>query len=315
MKFERVALFGFSPEDLRAPPGAELERELRLRANAVVVAASVEALADADALVLALGQAADRSLFERARNLEYVGIFGTDQGRVDVEAARARGIVVRNVPGYSTDSVAEFAVATLLERFRRLDDAKARARKRDLADGPGGTTLRGKRLGVLGLGRIGQRVAEIARRGFDAEVIYWSRTRRPEIERSLGIVWRDSPALAVDADAVAVHLPLTPATSGLFGRQVFESVRAGAVWVHLSPLELVVLEALEAGLASGRFEFVFDHADELEPAWLERLVRYPGAVPYPPVACTTDTARARKLRLFLDDVDAFLAGGETAGGR
>jgi phosphoglycerate dehydrogenase-like enzyme len=308
-KFDTLALFGFTEADLVAPLGAELERALRLRARAVVVASVAAELGDADALVLQLGTAADRSVLERASRLRYLGIFGTDQARVDVAFAASRGITVKNVPGYSTESVAEFAIAALLERLRALDEEKARARAGNLADGPGGAVLRNKTLGIVGLGRIGTRVAEIARRGFGSEVAYFSRTRRPELERSLGLFYRELLALAAESSVVFVHLPLTEATAGLLDRALLEKTPPGAIWIHLSPLELLDLDALDERLARGDFGFVFDHGDELEAATLTRLARHPGAVAYPPVACNTEAARAEKLRLFLSDVDAFLAEG------
>jgi lactate dehydrogenase-like 2-hydroxyacid dehydrogenase len=307
MKFERLGFYGFSSDDLRGEAVTALMSELRTRAEVVDVASGAEDLGSVEALIVQLGAPVDAAVFERAPRLRYLGVFGTDRSRVDLEAAAARGIVVTNVPGYSTDSVAEFVVATLLERFRRLEEEKSRARKGDLGDGPGGTTLGSKRIGIIGFGRIGQRLAGILRRGFGSDVAYFSRTRRPELERELGVIAMDLPSLAERSDAVAVHLPLTPETAGIVDRDVLRRTPANALWIQLSPMELIDLDALDERLSRGDFGFVFDHADELDPASLERLVRHPGAMPYPPVACNTDAARAEKLRLFLENMDEFLA--------
>jgi phosphoglycerate dehydrogenase-like enzyme len=306
MKFERLGLYGFSSDDLRGEAVTALTKELRTRAEVVDVASAD--LGSVDALIVQLGVPVGGALFERATRLRYLGVFGTDRSRVDLEAASARGIVVTNVPGYSTDSVAEFVVATLLERFRRLEEEKSRAKKGDLGDGPGGTTLGSKRVGIIGFGRIGQRLAGILRHGFGSDVAYFSRTRRPELEHRLGVVAMDLASLAERSDAVAIHLPLTPETAGILDRNVFCRTPASALWIQLSPMELVDLDALDERLARGDFGFVFDHADELDPSALERLVRHPGATPYPPVACNTDAARAEKLSLFLRNMDEFLAG-------
>src|SRR5207244_344459 len=113
--------------------------------------------------------------------------------------------------------------------------------------------------------------AEIARRGFGATVSYWSRTRRRDLEDSLGIGWLELPSLLADAEVLAVHLPLSKETERLFDGPLLEQIRGGAVLLSLSPMPLFDLAALESRLARGDLTFIFDHGDELAPGALAAL--------------------------------------------
>jgi phosphoglycerate dehydrogenase-like enzyme len=297
-QLDRLALVGF--DDVPAGLREALERRAR----------QVETTLDeaSDALLVALGTPVDEALLARAPRLRYVGVYGTDHARVDVAAARAHGITVTNVPGYSTDSVAELALALLTEHMRGLGRARAQARTRDFDAAEGGTIVRGKAFGVIGLGRIGRRTAELARQGYRAEVAYFSRTRRPELEHELGLAFRTLPELLASCELIAIHLPLTTSTRGLLDRERIDRIRPGALVVNLSPMELFDLRALDDRLARGDLTLFFDHADELGEAELTRLTRHAGAVPYPAIGCTTVEAERERRRIALANLDAFLDG-------
>lgn len=296
MRFRRIVTIDvaerdLAPEDWRAI--AELGDEVvRCRAADADLEGRVH---EADALIVQLGVPVTPALLDAAPRLRYVGVFGTSTGRIDEETSR-RGIVVRNVPGFSTQAVAELAIGIVLDHLRDLSGARARAAHGDL-DEPrsAGGELRGRRVGIVGLGAIGQRVAEIAGRGFGAEVRYWSRTRRPD----------DAPPfLALDAllagsDVVTVHTALAPETRGLLDARRLALVAKGALLVHLAPLELLDLSALVERVGTGTLAFVTDHGDEASPSELACLRALPGCTLYPPIGYgTREAVAARRAGLI-----------------
>lgn len=225
-------------------------------------------LAQADTLLVQLGVTVDRALLDRAPQLRYVGVFGTSMGRIDRAECAARGIVVGNVPGFSTEAVAELAVAITLDHLRGLTDARTRAARGDLAEAPHvGRELRDLNVGIVGMGAIGTRVASILGAGFGADVRHWSRTARAE--HAAHAMTLD--ALLTRSEVVSVHVALTEETRGLLDRTRVAQIPRGALLVHLSPLELLDLDALVERLRVGSLWLATNHGDELAPETLALL--------------------------------------------
>jgi len=248
-------------------------------------------LADADAVLVQLGVSVDRALLAHAPKLRYVGVFGTSMGRIDLAACAARGVVVRNVPGFSTEAVAELAVAITLDHLRGLTDARGRAARGDLAEAPHvGRELRDLHVGIVGMGAIGSRVASILGAGFGADVRHWSRTARAE--HAAHAMTLD--ALLTRSEVVSVHVALTEETRGLLDRTRVAQIPRGALLVHLSPLELLDLDALVERLRVGSLWLATDHGDELAPETLALLRSLDHCILYPPIGYATDRARTAR---------------------
>jgi lactate dehydrogenase-like 2-hydroxyacid dehydrogenase len=167
---------------------------------------------------------------------------------IDVRAATARGIRVTNTPGTLTNSVAEFTVGQLLNARRRLTQYTnafmrgqhgTETKQRDLA----GTTV-----GIIGLGAIGSRIAQILRAGFNCPVIYFSRTRKADLEQQLGIKYAPLDDLAGAADALVVMTPGNETTTNLVGQTVFSTMKAGSLVVNTARPAIVNPQGLLAAL-------------------------------------------------------------------
>ena len=175
-------------------------------------------LKDADCLLLKVGMVADKAAIDSMPRLKYIGINGTAFGRIDVAYAKKKSIAVCNVPGYATESVAEFVFAALLENLREVTRAKIQAQTGNFSESSyTGTEIKGKTFGVIGLGRIGGRVAELAK-GFGANVVYWSHKRKTEAEKA-GIKYTDADTLIRTSDIISLHMSFNPETKGFLGRQ------------------------------------------------------------------------------------------------
>ncbi|MFT3973643.1 MAG: 2-hydroxyacid dehydrogenase [Amaricoccus sp.] len=169
---------------------------------------------------------------------------------VDIAAAARLGVVVVRVPAYSPHAVAEFTVAMLLALDRNIPRAWARVRENNYAlDGLIGRNLHGRRVGVIGTGKIGAIVARILKLGFGCEVVASDPFENPEVT-ALGIPYVPRAEVVAGSDVVTLHCPLTPDTRHLIDAAAIESARPGFFLVNTSRGALVDTRALIAGLKS-----------------------------------------------------------------
>jgi len=172
---------------------------------------------------------------------------GAGYDTIDVEGAADRGIFVANCPGKNSVAVAELTMGLILSLDRRLPDNVADARagqwnKKEYAQAAG---LKGRTLGIIGLGNIGSEVVKRAT-AFDLDVIAWSRSLTPEAaEEEMGIGYRESPeAVAGDASIVSLHVASTPETENLADRSFFEALPEGAIFINTTRAAVVDEDAL-----------------------------------------------------------------------
>lgn len=173
MKFNKILVTGFSQSNL----DENVWNKIREIAEVVVF----KFASDADCLLSRFNKV-DKELIDSLPQLKYIGILATGSATVDCAYANSKGIIVCNIPGYATESVAQYTFAIILEHLHDLEKAKQVARQGDFSgDGFSATEIKGKTFGIVGMGRIGIRVAEIAM-AFGAKVICWSRNRKEDIE-------------------------------------------------------------------------------------------------------------------------------------
>ena len=192
---------------------------------------------------------------------------GAGVNTIDLKKASEKGVYVANCPGKNTDAVAELAIGLLIAADRRIPDAlidlrAGKWRKKEYGKARG---LKGRTLGIVGLGNIGAAVARRAR-GLEMNVICWSRSLTPEKAKALGIGFCTSlHELAEQADAVSVHLALSKETRGLINGDFFGAMKKGALFVNTARSEVVDVAALKDTLRSGKIRAASD-VFENEPA-------------------------------------------------
>ena len=171
-------------------------------------------LSTADCLLVKLGATVNKETMDNAPNLKYIGMFGTGYGRIDTQYATSKDITVCNIAGYSTEDVAEFAFAIILEYIRDLERGKKQAREGNYSESTffNVSEIKDKKFGVIGLGKIGGRIAEIAL-NFGADVRYWSRTRKKEYEMK-GIKYQEIEDILAECDFLSLNLMLNKETEG-----------------------------------------------------------------------------------------------------
>jgi len=313
MKFKKILMVGFGTDDLGAK---EWERVRQMSEAHILIPKDSEKitveLAETDCLLVKLGAAVDKKMMDSAPNLKFIGMFGTGYGRIDTASASEKGITVCNIAGYSTDGVAELVFAFMLENIRDISRAKVQAKKGEYSeDSFSGYEITGKKFGIVGLGRIGQRVASIASAGFNADVSYWSKNRKLQIESSTIKYEENVKNLLSNSDFVSINLAYTPETENFFGSDLISSFKENSVVVNLSPMELLDIDALGARLAKKDFTFILDHSDELTAEQASLLSTYENCIMYPPIGYITDEATIGKKVMFVDNLVNYLEGKPT----
>ncbi len=307
MKFRKILLLGYIKGDL----GEVQEKRLGTLGQEVVMLPkeskdSAKHLVDTDCLLVRLGAIVDREMIDRAPKLKYIGMLGTGYGRIDVVYATKKGITVCNIAGYSTQAVAELVFGMLLEHIRELTRAKLQARGGDYSETTfGGYEIKNKKFGVIGFGRIGQKVAHIADGGFGAQVQYWSKHRKKNAEKK-GIAYKPLETILKECDFISINLALAPQTNGILDKKKIELIKPGAVVVNVAPMELIDIDVLIVRLKRGDIIFILDHSDELAPVDAKKLARLPNCIMYPPIGYITREATQAKLGMFVDNVENFL---------
>jgi D-3-phosphoglycerate dehydrogenase len=248
-------------------------------------------LADADALLVRSATKVTAGLLAAAPRLRIVGRAGTGVDNVDVDAASARGILVVNAPGANSISVAEHACALMLSLARAvpaadraMKDAKWE-KKRFL-----GNELRGKTLGLAGLGRIGQEVAQRAR-AFGMRVVAHDPFIAKDIAQSLGVELMPLDAVCAAADYLSLHLPSTAETRHLFDDARFACCKPGIRIINTARGELVDEEALARAIGSGRVAAAGLDVFETEPPADWSLASLPQVIATPHIAASTEEAQ------------------------
>jgi glyoxylate reductase len=238
--------------------------------------------------------------------LRVVANFGVGYDRIDVEACRARGIVVTNTPGVLDDATADLAFALVLATRRRLVEGDKLVRSGgwtgSWSEGAMAEEVAGSTLGIVGLGRIGSAVARRAR-GFDMRVLY-SQRHRAENELAQ---YRELDALLAESDVVTVHVPLTTETEGLIDARRLALMRDGSCFVNTSRGEVVEEDALVAELVSGRLRAGLDVFSN-EPHVPRALLELPNVVLTPHLGSATRQTREAMTRLVVDNLLAVEQG-------
>ena len=255
------------------------DAKLNLNDTPMPAGALMEAVKTADVLVPTITDEIDSSILAQAGpNLRLIANFGNGVDNIDVQAALARGITVTNTPGVLTDDTADMTMALIMAVARRIPEG-ARLVPDDEWSGWAptfmlGRRITGKRLGIVGMGRIGQAVARRAR-AFGLSIHYHNRRRlSAEVEEGLEATWWDSlDQMLARMDIVSVHCPHTPATYHLLSARRLKLLRPEALVVNTARGEIIDENALarliEAGEIGGAGLDVFEH----EPAVNPRLVK------------------------------------------
>ncbi|RVU36729.1 hypothetical protein EOI86_16310 [Hwanghaeella grinnelliae] len=216
----------------------------------------IDRIGDAEAVILGWRLSAD--VLRAAKNLKVVAFTGIGVGdNVDLDLARSLGIAVCNTPGYADITVAEHTIALMLAAARHIATSDRELKEGLWDQSRSGFDLHGKKLGIVGTGGIGARVASLAK-AFGMEVSAWTANPSPERAAALDLTYTDLNKVFAESDVVSLHLALTPETEGMVTADHLRRMRDGALLVNTARGGVVVEDALMAELTSGRISAALD---------------------------------------------------------
>jgi glyoxylate reductase len=245
--------------------------------------------------------------------LKVIANMAVGYDNIDVEAATERGVVVTNTPEVLNETTADTAFMLLLAAARRLGEAERLLRSGGWdAWGPKqltGPDVWGKRLGVVGFGRIGQALARRTR-GFDMDLVYHDQYRNEGAERELGARYLELDELLRTSDFVSIHTPLTPETTHLIGADELERMKPEAVLVNTSRGPVVDESALADALVEGRIFAAGLDVYEEEPEVHPKLLELENVVLAPHIGSASIETRDKMAALAAENLAAVLRGEE-----
>ncbi len=248
-------------------------------------------------------------MLDAAKSLKVIGRPGVGVDNVDLQAATRRGVIVMNSPGGNLISTAELALSLLLSVARNIPqaDASMKAGKWDRKSFAG-AELAGKRLGIVGLGRIGREVAARAR-AFGMELTAFDPFVAPAVAESLHVKLRSFDEILQGSDFITLHTTLTRETRHLLGHEAFARMKPGTRIVNAARGELIDDEALLAALESGRVAGAALDVHTQEPPADWRLAKHPRVVATPHIGASTQEAQERVGTDIAIQVRDYLKGG------
>ncbi len=271
----------------------------------------MHAVKTADVLVPTITDQIDAGLLAHAgTQLRLIANYGSGVDHIDVETARQRGVLVSNTPGVSADDTADMAMALMLAVTRRIPEGLARMKAGNWAGWAPtallGTRVHGKRLGILGMGQIGQAVARRAQ-AFGMQIHYHNRRKlRDEIEAKYEATWWESlDQMVARMDLISICCPHTPSTFHLMNARRLKLLKPNAVIVNTSRGEVIdenaLVRQLEAGEIGGAGLDVFEHGTEINA----KLREMPNVVLSPHMGSATYEGRVEMGEKVIINIKTF----------
>jgi glyoxylate reductase len=267
-----------------------------------------------DGLLCLLTETIDDGLLNHAKNLKIIANIAVGFNNIDIESATKRGIMVTNTPGVLTETTADLTFGLLMATARRLIEASDNLKNGDWKSWSlmqlTGQDVYGAKLGIIGLGRIGEALVKRAK-GFDMEVLYYNRSRKVEKEKELGITYASLNDLLKESDFVCIMTPYSDETKNLINTRQLALMKENAILVNTARggivNETALYEALKNKVIWGAGLDVF----EVEPVPLNHpLLTLPNVVTLPHIGSASIATRMKMANLAVENLISGLKNGK-----
>lgn len=255
----------------------------------------------------------DAGLLDLAPNLQAIASVSVGVDNYDIDYLTERRILLSNTPDVLTETTADTGFALILAAARRVVELANLVRggqwQRNIGPAQFGTDVHGKTLGIIGMGRIGEALAQRGHFGFGMPVIYHSQSPKPAVEQRFDAQYRSLPDLLQQADFVCLTLPLTAHTEGLIGAEQFALMRPQTIFINISRGKVVDEAAMIEALRSGQIRAAGLDVFEREPLDPDSpLLRLDNVVATPHIGSATHETREAMATCAVDNLLAALAG-------
>lgn len=266
----------------------------------------IERAKDADVIMIA-NMPLSGKVIRSCPSLKYIDVAFTGVDHVDLEAAKERKVAVSNASGYSNESVAELSLCMMLSLLRNVKQVEDRCRNEGTKDGLVGRELKGKTVGIVGLGAIGKRVAQLVK-AFGCEVLAYSRHPKEENKDLASYVSLDE--LLQKSDIVTLHCPLTDETRHIIDKEKIGMMKQGAILINAARGPVVDYEALAAALEEGKVGGAGIDVFEGEPPIKKDhpMLKTPNTIATPHIAFASAESMTLRAGIVFDNLEKWVAG-------
>ncbi len=268
-------------------------------------AVQIERAKDADILMLA-NMPLRGEVIRACQKLKFINVAFTGVDHIDLEACKEKGVQVSNASGYSNQSVAELALCMMLSLLRNVPQVDARCRQGQTKDGLVGCELKGKTVGIVGLGAIGQKTAELCH-AFGCRVIAYN----PRPKQAAGYIEQlPLDQVLAQSDILSLHCPLNDSTRGLIGKAEIAKMKKSALLINTARGPVVdsaaLAGALNDGAIAGAGIDVFETEPPLDPS--HPLLSAKNTIVTPHVAFATQESMLLRAKIVFETLEAYLKG-------
>ena len=263
-----------------------------------------------DGIIIRANGKVSRILMDSAPKLKVIGRHGVGVENIDLEAATEKGIWVVNTPDANDTSVAEhfFGLALMLSKILKKADIALHEGRFEARYQYIGRELHGKKLGILGFGKIGRAIGRIGHKGFDMRVLYYDAIRYEEVEKEIKAVKVSLEEVLSQSDYISINLPMLPETKGLLKEREFGLMKPSAYIINLARGPMWDEKALYSVLKEGKIAGAGSDVYEVEPATKELpLLQLENFIGTPHMAAHTDEA-LKRMSLVAEDIIRVLEG-------
>ena len=265
-----------------------------------------ERIKDYDAIIVRGRTKVTHEIINNGKNLKLIARAGSGLDNIDLKAAEEKGIAVINTPEASADSVAELTIGLMISLARRIPYADYSMKRGEwLKKELMGFLLKGKKLGLIGLGRIGSRVARIAK-AMGMEILVTKRTPPPpELMKSLEAKFLPLDELLRQSDIISIHVPLTEETRKMINAEKIRLMKNGSYLINTSRGEVVDEEALLEALHSGKIGGAALDVYSIEPPKRLELIKQPNVICTPHIGAQTVEAQKETSKAIAEKIIQF----------
>lgn len=271
----------------------------------------LESVRDANVLSCMIYSTCDAETLAKLPNLKMLCTRSVGFDHIDLNACAQRGITVCNVPDYGSHVIAEHVFALLLSSMRHILEADQRVQRGEFGfQGLRGMALRGKTIGIIGTGKIGRRVAQIAH-GFGMKILASDQCRTLELEDLLGVRYVPLQTLFAESDIITPHIPATADTTHLIDEKAFSSMKDDVIIVNTARGALIDSAALLRALDSGKVAYALLDVLEHEKNFTENeaLITHPKVVTTPHIAFYADDSMRNMYSDCFESIDQWATTG------
>jgi glyoxylate reductase len=268
----------------------------------------------ADALLTMLSDSIDEKILTAGKKLKVVANLAVGFDNIDLKVASREGVAVCNTPDVLTDTTADLTFGLLMATARRLMEAAEFVKEGKWKSWSplllAGHDIHHKTIGIVGMGKIGETVAKRAT-GFEMNILYHNRTRKPAVEQELGAVYVSLDELVEKSDFIVCLTPLTSETKNMFTRDMFKKMKQSAIFINAGRGPVVDEQALFDALVAGEIAGAGLDVFEKEPIGADHpLLQLPNVVALPHIGSSSVETRMEMMRLCLANIQAVIEGNE-----